>query len=85
MKSITIHGLSKEVDRLIRERAERQETSLNKTIKQLLEKSLGLRTGKKVDHRKDFEDLSGIWTKKDALEFQSTVKDFEQIDQCDWK
>ncbi len=85
MKSITIHGLSKEVDRLIRERADRLEISLNKTIKQLLEKSLGLRTGKKVDHSKDFEDLSGIWTKKDALEFQANVEDFEKIDSSDWK
>ncbi|MCP4754882.1 MAG: hypothetical protein GY866_28740 [Proteobacteria bacterium] len=85
MKSITIHGLSDEVDRLIRERAHQQETSLNKIIKQLLEKSLGLNTGNRIDHKKDFEDLFGIWTERDAEEFKATTKEFDEIDLQDWK
>jgi len=42
MKSITIHGLDGPLDTLIREKARKQQLSLNKTIKLLLEESLGL-------------------------------------------
>ena len=35
MKSITIHGLDDPLDTLIREKAGKQNLSLNKTIKQL--------------------------------------------------
>ena len=85
MKSITIHGLSDELDRIIRETAEQQNTSLNKTIKKLLEDSLGLSGTSKPDHRKDFEDLFGIWTKQEAEEFKNNIRQFEEIDHQDWK
>ena len=85
MKSITIHDLSDTLDRLIRQKAEHQNTSLNKIIKQLLEKALGLNTGNRVDHKKDFEDLFGIWTESDAEEFNAVAKEFDEIDQRDWK
>ena len=47
MKSITIHNLDDKLDSLIREKAKKQGISLNKTIKTLLRKSLGL--GKNIE------------------------------------
>lgn len=85
MKSITIHGLSDELDEMIRKQAEKQNTSLNKTIKALLEEALGLNKKGKPDHSKDFDDLFGIWTKQDAEEFNNATAQFERIDHQDWE
>lgn len=85
MKSITIHNLDDSLDTLIRERAKKQGTSLNKTIQQLLKQALGLKPGKKPDHRDDFSELSGIWSKKDLNDFTSKTKDFGKIDESDWR
>lgn len=84
MKSITIHGLSDELDHLIREKASKQNTSLNKTIKQLLEDSLGINKEKRIDYREDFKDLCGVWTKEDAIDFEAATREFNQVDQGDW-
>jgi hypothetical protein len=85
MKSITIHGLDATLDRLIRKRAKKQGYSLNRTIKRLLEESLGIHMKKKSDHRDDFLDLFGIWTKKEAEKFSAGLIDLEKIDKEDWR
>ncbi len=85
MKSITIHNLDDSMDALIRERAKKQGTSLNKTIQQLLKQSLGLHSKATNDHRDDFLDLFGSWSKKDEADFNKKTKDFNTIDASDWK
>ena len=70
MKSITIHDLDPKMEALIREKARKGGTSLNKTIKSLLRKSLGLDPGCETDRGDDFADLFGIWTEKDEGEFK---------------
>jgi len=84
MKSITIHGLDETMDKLIRQRAQSHEMSLNKTIKQLLRKSLGL--AQKRAEKRDFSKFFGIWSKKEADEFDKIInEEFENIDEEDWK
>jgi hypothetical protein len=77
MKSITIYGLDETLDKLIRKRAKKQGNSLNKTIKRLLEESLGIHKKQNSGHRDDFLDLFGIWTKKEAERFNGIIQDFE--------
>lgn len=84
MKSITIHGLEDPLDSMIRQRAKKHNTSLNKTIKQLLAEALGLRPEVKVNHRDDFIDLFGSWSQNDVDEFSKNTRDFERIDPADW-
>ena len=84
MKSITIHGLEDPLDSIIRQRAKRNKTSLNKTIKQLLAEALGLKPEMNENHREDFLDLFGVWSKNDLLEFTKNTKDFAEIDPADW-
>jgi hypothetical protein len=84
MKSITIHGLDETLDRLIKKRAKKQGSSLNKTIKKLLEESLGLHKKQNADHRDDFLDLFGVWSKKEAKQFAEHIHDLEKIDKEDW-
>jgi len=84
MKSITLHGIDSKLDDLIKRKARKQGQSLNKTIKKLLEKSLGLNSDIEGDRRKEFTDLFGIWSKDEVKEFDKHTKDFEQIDNEDW-
>ena len=85
MKSITIHSLDDELDKEIREKAKNQGTSLNKTIKRLLEKALGLKSTNEPNHTDEYMDLFGIWSKEDYLEFIDSTEDFNIADPEDWK
>jgi hypothetical protein len=84
VKSISIHGLDRELEKLIRKRAKSGQMSVNKTVKELLGKSLGL-GGKKNDHQDEFMDLFGVWTEKDETSFTEAIKDLEIVNPTDWK
>ncbi|MDH5383946.1 MAG: hypothetical protein OEY18_04485 [Candidatus Aminicenantes bacterium] len=84
MKSITIHGIDKETERLIKKRAKSEGTSINKIVKELLAKALGLDKDK-PDNREEFLDLCGIWTGDDEKRFFEAIKDLEQVHPEDWK
>ncbi|MDY6970131.1 MAG: hypothetical protein SVR08_15965 [Spirochaetota bacterium] len=60
MKSITIHNLDDSLASLIQEKAEKEGLSLNKTIKVLLKKPLGLGTDTDNYHKSEFIDLFGV-------------------------
>jgi hypothetical protein len=84
MKSITVHGIDKETEKLIKERAKSAEASVNKIMKELLARALGL--GKdKPDHRDEFLDLFDVWTEADEKQFQEAVRDLEAVHPEDWK
>lgn len=85
MKSITLHGLDGKLYERIKEKAKRQGLSLNKTIKNLLEKSLGIKNHDGNDHREDFLEFFGVWTETEAQEFAGAIRDFEKIDPQDWQ
>ncbi len=85
MKSITIHHLEPNLANLIEREAEKNGLSLNKTIKKILTSALGLSRGETVNRRKNFEDLCGLWSKKDADLFKKSSEMFERIDPEDWK
>jgi plasmid stability protein len=85
MKSITIHGLDEPVFRLLKTRAHNEGESLNKTIKKLLEQSLGVKSAQMHPHRREFEDLCGAWGKEEKERFDKAVSDFEKIDKSEWK
>lgn len=84
MKSITIHGVDDELDKLIRQKADAFGASINRTIKRLLKDSLGI-GGQKKTKKEDFSEFFGAWTKKEAEEFERNTADFEKIDKEDWK
>lgn len=84
MKSITVHGIDKETEKLVKERAKSAGSSVNKVVKELLAKALGLDKGKN-DHRDEFLDLFGVWTEADEKQFREAVRDLEIIHPGDWK
>ena len=83
MKSITIHGIDKETEKLIKKRAKSEGTSVNKTVKALLAKALGLNKDKH-DNREEFLDFFDIWTESDEKLFFEAIKDLEKIHPEDW-
>ena len=84
MKSITVHGIDGETEKLINERAKSAGTSVNKVVKELLAKALGLGRDKN-DHRDEFRDLFGVWTEDDEEQFLKAVKDLEIVEPGDWR
>ena len=84
MKSITIHGIDKETERLVKKRARSEGTSVNKVVKALLAKALGIDKDKQ-DNQEEFLDLFGIWTEDQEKRFFEGIKDLEYIHPEDWK
>lgn len=84
VKSITIHALEDNLAQLISDKAERQGTSLNQTIKMLLRESLGITVDTAKNRMANFKDIFGGWSKSDEKAFYGKVADFERVDREDW-
>ena len=82
MKSITIHNLDEKTTQLIQRRSKESGLSLNKTIKKLLQKALGISEPGK--EREDFSEFSGVWNLSDYDEFMEHTIDFRGVDKEDW-
>ena len=82
MRSISVHGIDKETEKAITERAKAEGRSVNKVVKGLIAKGLGL-GDKPPDNRAMFEDLSGVWTEAQEREFLDSIADLETIDEED--
>jgi hypothetical protein len=86
MKSISIHGIDTETEKAIRERAKSRATSVNKVVKELIAKSLGLGDPRGCkDKREEFVDLCGVWSGEEAAEFLGRIEDLEAVDAKDWR
>jgi len=84
MKSITVHGVGEEAAKLIQKRAKGEGRSVNKVMKELIDRSLGL-DPRKIDNRQEFADFCGIWTAEEAKGFLESIGDLGQIDEGDWR
>ncbi len=85
MKSITIHGVDNPVYELLKSRAREEGLSMNKTIKKLLEESLGVKPKDKQTHRDEFEKFCGIWSDADISEFEKRTEELRKTDPGDWQ
>ncbi len=83
MKTISVHGLDDEIGKKIGDRARAEGKSVNRIVKELISKSLGL-GDKPPDNRAMFEDLSGVWTESQEQEFLDSIADLETADEEDW-
>jgi plasmid stability protein len=82
MKSISVHGIDEEMEKAIEERAKREGKSVNKIVKELIAKALGI-GDKPPDNRAEFADLCGVWTEAEAAEFLELIADLEVGDAKD--
>lgn len=80
MSQITIRKLPEYLENKIRRLAQKNRSSLNKTIIELLEYALG-----SEEKRRDLSGLAAVWTEEEAKEFESNTSYFGQIDEEIWK
>ena len=84
MKSITIHGIDEPLVKLIKSRAKEEGLSINQTIKNILEASLGVKPRNYLDNIERFEEFCGIWSQKELSEFEKKTKMLRIVDPEDW-
>ncbi|RPI98752.1 MAG: ribbon-helix-helix protein, CopG family [Candidatus Aminicenantes bacterium] len=84
MKSISVHGIDEETEKAIEERAKNEGKSVNKIVKELIAKALGL-GDKPPDNWAEFADLRGVWTEAEASEFLALIADLGVMDAKDWQ
>lgn len=77
LKSITIHKLEHELYASLGEMAEKQGTSINKLVKKLLRRSLGLETTPRK--KRDISFMVGTWTDAEAREFNESIVFFDEV------
>ncbi|MBU1172068.1 MAG: hypothetical protein KKD44_21130 [Proteobacteria bacterium] len=85
MKSMTIHGMDDQLAELIKAKAKSEGLSINKTLKKLLEISLGIKPQPKKNNIDDFKEFKGLWTESDLKEFEEQTADIRSIDTEDWQ
>jgi plasmid stability protein len=85
MGAITIRGIDNEIAKALKERAKKEDTSINSIVLRIVREALGLEKKKRTVIYTDLDHLAGTWDKKDYVEFQRKVADFETIDKNIWK
>lgn len=85
MSQISLRNLPPALERELRIRARRNKQSLNRTITELLARSLGLSSlGSRGAKKRDLSGLKGTWTAAEAAEFDRATAIFEAIDPELW-
>ncbi len=79
--AFTIHGLDKELDERLTERARHERTSKNQLVKRLLARAMGLESGNPAPD--DYGEFLGRWTKDDVDEFERRQSDNGRVDKAD--
>jgi hypothetical protein len=79
MKSITLHGISEDLDQRIAEKCRETGLSQNKTVIQVLENAL--LPSMAEQKRAELMPLLAAWTDEDLAEFERNTADFEIIDE----
>lgn len=79
--AFTIHGIDRELDRRLTERARRENISKNRLVKTLLARAVGLEP--KVDD--DYREFLGLWSQAERELFERRQADNERVDDRDWK
>jgi hypothetical protein len=87
LKPLTVRNLPPEVAKAIRDKAKRERRSLNQTVVSLLEEATGARPrDRKPPVHHDLDHLFGVWSRKDADEFDADLKKSRSaIDPKDWE
>lgn len=85
MPVMTIRGLDEITMKALKEKAKQDGTSINAALLKIIRKDLGLEKRKRTVVYDDLDHLAGTWDKRDFMEFQKNVEDFEKIDEKMWR
>ncbi len=84
MKSITIHGVDDHLAQALKRLAEENRTSVNRTVKRLLEEVLGMKPRESARYHDDFVQYCGLWSPEELTEFEEATADMAAVDPQDW-
>lgn len=83
MKQITIRGVPREVEEIVKEEAKRKGISLNKAFISMLESASGVKAKnrkKKVIYH-DLDHLAGLWSDEEAENFMKNLENQRKTDE----
>ncbi|MCZ7602866.1 MAG: hypothetical protein QY331_00700 [Melioribacteraceae bacterium] len=84
MKSITLHNMNNKLYQYLTRRAKEKGTSLNQTIKLILEEHFGIRSQQNKKGN-EFQEFLGVWDKRELKQFQKRTEEFSKVNEDDWK
>lgn len=88
MKAITLRNVPRKVAQAIKRKAKRERLSLNRAVVGLLEEATASAPaepgGKRTLHY-DLDKYAGVWTKREAREFDAALKSMRRVRRKDWK
>jgi len=85
MGTMTLRGIDERIAGALKERARKEDTSVNTVMLGILKKSLGLEKKKRSILYDDLDHLAGTWSDQDAVEFERAAAVFEAVDKEMWK
>ena len=85
LKTISLRGIDEELAESLKKTAEKTGGSINKTVLEILRKSLGLSSKKRERVFHDLDDLAGTWSDDDWEQFKKATRHFAVIDKDLWK
>ena len=85
MTTMTIRGIDDAVSGALKEKARKEDTSVNTIMLRILKESLGMEKKKRNVVYDDLDHLAGTWSQQDVAEFESATAVFEKVDEDMWK
>ena len=87
MSSITLHNLEDSLYALLKQKARKEGKSLNRAIQELLAESMGLKRkpGKSGNKKDVYAELCGAMSLEELKKMEEAEKEFELIEEKDWK
>jgi len=84
MKTLSLRGIDDELADALKKKAQRTGTSINRTVLNLIRKSIGLDKKKLTRVYHDLDELAGTWSENDEREFETKTQFFHKIDEEIW-
>jgi hypothetical protein len=85
MTTMTLRGIDNTISGALKEKARREDSSVNTVMLRILKEGLGLEKKKRNVVYDDLDHLAGTWSAEDAAEFEKATAVFEKVDEDMWK
>ena len=85
MGTMTLRGIDDRIAGALKDRARKENASVNTVMLKILKESLGLEKKKRSALYDDLDHLAGTWSEQDAAEFERATAVFETVDADMWK
>jgi hypothetical protein len=82
---MTLRGIDNTISGALKEKARREDTSVNTVMLRILKEGLGLEKKKRNVVYDDLDHLAGTWSAEAAAEFERATAVFEKVDEDMWK